>query len=83
VRDKLFFFAAYEGLADRTNFADRAAVPMPNVKNGNFSDYAIPIYMPHTTNPGRLREVSARAIRSRRGCLSIPTPRTDVALGPT
>ena len=50
IKDKLFFFGSYEGLRDRTSAAQTATVPTLNARNGNFSEYGIPIYMPHSSD---------------------------------
>jgi hypothetical protein len=50
IKDKLFFFGSFEGLRDRTNEAQTATVPTLNARNGNFSEYGSPIFMPHPSD---------------------------------
>jgi hypothetical protein len=50
-RDRLFFFASFEGTADRQHDAKLATIPTVAVRNGDMSQSPNPIYDPLTGNP--------------------------------
>jgi hypothetical protein len=50
-RDKLFYFASFEGTFDRENAARLGTVPTPAMKQGDFSASLNPIYDPNTGDP--------------------------------
>ncbi|MGI4853893.1 MAG: carboxypeptidase regulatory-like domain-containing protein [Janthinobacterium lividum] len=49
IRDRLFFFAAYEGRHTRSSSYSRVQVPTALERSGDFSQSAFPIYDPETT----------------------------------
>lgn len=53
VRDRLFFFASYEGLRDRLGVTNVGIVPDDNARNG---------LLPDPANPGQLRNVGVNAV---------------------
>jgi hypothetical protein len=76
IRDKAFFFASYEALRDRTNTTSTASVPTSDARNGNLSEYGVPIYMPHLADAsGNPLFYPGNTLPT--GCYN-PDPTTDV-----
>ncbi len=60
VKNKLFFFASWEGTRERTNYSALSTVPTAAERGGDFSSYGAAIYDPTTGNAaGRGRQVFA------------------------
>ncbi|PYV39537.1 MAG: hypothetical protein DMG06_22915, partial [Acidobacteria bacterium] len=79
-RDKTFFFTSYEGLRRKTGSVGTATVPTENARNGDFSDYGVPIYMPHITSLSSGGQVSNLFYPNNNmpaGCFN-PDPTTNV-----
>ncbi len=80
LRDKAFFFASYEGLRRPSGSIGTASVPTEKARTGDFSDYGIPIYMPHTTSvnaQGQTVNLFYPNNSLPAGCFN-PDPRTNI-----
>lgn len=80
LRDKMFFFGSYEGLRNPSGTISTATVPTEKARTGDFSDYGIPIYMPHTSSinaQGQTVNLFYPNNSLPAGCFN-PDPRTNV-----
>jgi hypothetical protein len=80
LRDKAFFFGSYEGLRWPSSAIRNASVPTEKARSGDFSDYGIPIYMPHTTSinaQGKTVDLFYPNNSLPAGCFN-PDPRTNI-----
>ncbi|HSU61827.1 MAG TPA: carboxypeptidase-like regulatory domain-containing protein [Bryobacteraceae bacterium] len=80
LKDKLFFFADYEGLRDRTNTTSAASVPTAAARTGDLSGYGTTVYMPHSTgldSNGNVVPLFASNNSLPSGCFN-PNPTTNV-----
>jgi len=50
-KNKLFFFASWEGMKERSNFTKLATVPTDPQRAGNFSGLGVSLFDPATGNP--------------------------------
>jgi Carboxypeptidase regulatory-like domain len=64
LKDKLFFFADYEGSREAAQLALVANVPTLNQRAGDFSDLAFPITNPYTGQPFSGNQIPAALISS-------------------
>ncbi len=79
-RDKLFFFGSYEGLRRPSGAIQTDTVPTEKARSGDFSDYGMPIYMPHTTSinaQGQTVNLFYPNNSLPAGCFN-PDPRTNI-----
>lgn len=79
-KDKAFFFGSYEGLRRPSGSIGTASVPTDKARTGDFSDYGIPIYMPHTTSinaEGQTVDLFYPNNSLPAGCFN-PDPRTNI-----
>ena len=51
LKNKLFYFGDYQYTNDKLGKVNRAVIPIPEWRTGNFSNFSIPIFDPATGNP--------------------------------
>ncbi|HUZ94482.1 MAG TPA: TonB-dependent receptor, partial [Edaphobacter sp.] len=79
LKNKLFFFASYEGDIDHTSYVSTATVPTAAVLAGDFTGTNTTIYDPNTGNPDGTGKVSFLAETGRN---AIPAARMNSNIAP-